>query len=80
MAIDLKDSSTMGCAFFDTENGALLLCTDVLMADLDMADQLLAHIQPTTVLVPGRSPESLLTFLEAKSAAARDGKLLVAFF
>jgi DNA mismatch repair protein MSH5 len=76
MAVDLKDGQTVGCAFFETDNGVLLLCTDVPMADLDVMEQLLAHIQPTTVLAPARAPEHLLIFLEERSAAERDGKSL----
>jgi hypothetical protein len=67
MALDLRDGQTMGCAFFETEKCTLFLCADVSMAELDLFEQLLAQIQPTTVLVPGRAPEHLLLLLEEKS-------------
>lgn len=76
MAVDLRDGQTMGCAFFQMENGALSLCTDVPMADLDVLEQLLAQIEPTTVLAPGRAPETLLAFLEERSAATDDSECL----
>lgn len=62
----------MGCAYFDGETGALQLCTDVPLANVHIAEQLLVQIQPTTVLVSARAPEDLLTLLEEQSQTSDD--------
>ncbi|KAJ4320596.1 hypothetical protein N0V84_005778 [Fusarium piperis] len=64
MAIDMKDSSTMGCAYFSTIDGVLHLSEDISMATLDVADQFLFHVEPTTVLISARAPEEFQTYLE----------------
>ena len=80
LAMDLRENSTLGCAFFDSDNGALLLGTDVFMADLDVAEQILVHVQPSTVLMNGRAPEDLLAFLEGKATNMIDGRSLILHF
>ncbi|RSL68484.1 hypothetical protein CEP53_002567 [Fusarium sp. AF-6] len=64
MAIDMKDSSTMGCAYFSTTDGVLHLSEDIPMATLEVAEQFLFHVEPTTVLISARSPEEFQRYVE----------------
>lgn len=74
MAIDMREKSTIGCAFFNTIDGALSVCQDVSMATMDTVEQLIVHVQPTTILVSGRAPEELLDFLEKRSRYSAGGE------
>jgi hypothetical protein len=74
MAIDSRENSAMGCSFFDTETRTLLIGTDVPMTDLDTTEQILAQVQPTTVLINGRAPEGLFAFMENRSALTLEGQ------
>ena len=73
MALDMRDNSTIGCAFFSTETGMLSISDDMQMASLDVAEQFIIHTQPTTVLVCGRAAESLVDFLEKKAGVDNEG-------
>ncbi|PNY29296.1 MutS protein [Tolypocladium capitatum] len=64
MALEMRDGASMGCAFFTTATGALALSEDVPMADTNVAEHFVTHIQPTTLLVSARAPEQLMNFLE----------------
>lgn len=73
MALDFRQGASMGCAVFSTVDGTLGLSYDVPMADLGLAEQLLTHLQPTTLLVSARAPEDLMNFLEERSASNPQG-------
>jgi hypothetical protein len=64
MSLYAGDKSSLGCAYFSTRDSTLYLSQDLPMADLDMAEQLISHIEPTTLLVSIRTPKHLLDFLE----------------
>ncbi|KAF9775230.1 hypothetical protein IL306_006678 [Fusarium sp. DS 682] len=64
MAIDLKENSTIGCAYFSTTDGVLRVSEDVATASLDIAEQFLIHVQPTSLLVSARAPASFRDHLE----------------
>ncbi|KJZ71201.1 hypothetical protein HIM_09407 [Hirsutella minnesotensis 3608] len=64
MALDVRDGGTMGCAFFTTADGTLSLADDVPLADDSTAEHFIVHVQPTTLLVSARAPETLLAYLE----------------
>lgn len=74
MAIDIGDSQTIGCATFSTVNGTLSLMDEIAMADSILYDQVIANLQPTTVLASARAPESLLQRLEAQAKHRQDGE------
>lgn len=69
MALHAGDKSSLGCAYFSTRNSTLYLSEDIPMAGLDVAEQLINHATPTTLLVSGRTPKFLLDFLESKAAS-----------
>lgn len=74
MAIDMRDKATVGCAAFSTADGTLALCQDIPWATLDVVEQLVMHIQPTTILISCRAPEELLNFLETRAHVPEEGK------
>ena len=69
MALHAGDKSSLGCAYFSTEDSTLYLSGDVPMAGLDIAEQLINHASPTTLLVSGRTPKFLIDFLESKATS-----------
>ncbi|KAF5544816.1 mating type 1-2 [Fusarium napiforme] len=69
MAIDLRDNCTIGCAYFSTTDGILHVSEDIATASLDIAEQFLIHIQPTSLLVSARAPASFRDQLEKITAS-----------
>ncbi|KAG5655045.1 hypothetical protein KAF25_000250 [Fusarium avenaceum] len=64
MAIDMKDNSTIGCAYFSTTDGILYVSEDIASASMDTAEQFLIHVQPSSLLVSARAPASFRDHLE----------------
>lgn len=65
MAIDMRDNGTVGSAYYVAIDEALFLQEDVTMAGIEFVETLLLRVEPTTVLISLRSPDSLVEFLEA---------------
>ncbi|KAF4415392.1 DNA mismatch repair MSH5 [Fusarium acutatum] len=78
MAIDLRENCTIGCAYFSTTDGILHVSEDIATASLDIAEQFLIHIQPTSLLVSARAPASFRDQLE-KITASEGGSRGVIF-
>lgn len=68
MAIDLKENSSIGCAYLSTTDGVLYISDDIPMPTLDITDQFISHIQPTTLLVSARASEQFHEYIEKHSA------------
>ncbi|KAM0245063.1 hypothetical protein ACHAP5_005735 [Fusarium lateritium] len=64
MAIDMKENSTIGCAYFSTTDGILYVSEDIASASMDIAEQFLIHVQPSSILVSSRAPASFRDHLE----------------
>ncbi|KAM0563807.1 hypothetical protein ACHAPJ_000013 [Fusarium lateritium] len=64
MVVDMKDNSTIGCAYFSTTDGVLHVSEDISMASLDIAEQFLVHIQPSTLILSARAPANFRDHLE----------------
>lgn len=80
MALDLRDGTTMGCAFFTAANGTLSLSEDMPMTDASVAEQFVIHVQPTTVIISARAPGDLLDLLKRLSGPDDgDGQFLSDF-
>lgn len=75
MALDMRDGTSMGCAFFTTATGALALSEDVPIADTNVAEHFVTHVQPTTLLVSARAPEHLMDFLEKLAGSGDEAGL-----
>ncbi|KAF5973678.1 hypothetical protein FBULB1_8161 [Fusarium bulbicola] len=69
MAIDIRENSTIGCAYFSTTDGILHVSEDIATASFDIAEQFLIHIQPTSLLVSARAPASFRDQLEKIAAS-----------
>lgn len=65
MAIDMRDNGTVGCAYYVAIDEALFLQEDIAMAGIEFVETLVIRVEPTTVLISLRSPDSLVNFLEA---------------
>ncbi|KAH6895100.1 muts domain V-domain-containing protein [Thelonectria olida] len=76
MAIDMRERSTVGCAYFSTSDGKLYLSEDIPMANVDISEQFLLHVQPSTLLISARAPENFYKFLEDHCASPSEGKFL----
>ncbi|PHH59179.1 hypothetical protein CDD81_3665 [Ophiocordyceps australis] len=68
MALDMRDGACMGCACFSTATGVLSLSEDVALADMDIAEHFLSHVEPTTLLISARAPERLMDLVEKLAA------------
>lgn len=75
MAIDMREKSTIGCAYFTTEEGVIRISEDIPMANMDIAEQFLIHIQPTTLLISARAPEEFHVYLEKQCASSDEGTI-----
>ncbi|CZS90681.1 related to MSH5-meiosis-specific protein [Rhynchosporium graminicola] len=73
MAIDLKDRSTIGCAYYTAREEKLYLVEDIKMAGLDMIDTLKLHVQPTVILISTRSDERLEVHLSKEARGIEQG-------
>ncbi|KAF4976941.1 hypothetical protein FZEAL_6476 [Fusarium zealandicum] len=78
MAVDMKDNSTIGCAYFSTTDGILYLSEDIPMATLDLAEQFLLHAEPTTLLVSARASGQFQEHLE-KTTTPKDASRGIIF-
>lgn len=65
MAIHMRDDGTVGCAYYVAIDEKLFLQEDIAMGGIDFVETLLLRVEPTTVLISLRSPDSLVEFLEA---------------
>lgn len=65
MAIDMKDNGVLGCAYYVAADEALFLQEDMRMVGIETVEILLLQIEPTIVLIPLRSADNLVDFLEA---------------
>ncbi|KAI1770907.1 muts domain V-domain-containing protein [Hypoxylon cercidicola] len=72
MAVDMKDSGNLGCAYYIAADETLFLLEDVAMSGIDLVETLLLHVNPTTVLISARASETLADYL-AKGAQGVDG-------
>lgn len=72
MALDMKESGQVGCAYYVAMDGALCLQEDIAMAGMEVVETLLLHAQPTTVIITNRVSDKLVEYLE-NSAQGPDG-------
>lgn len=72
MAIDMKDSGNLGCAYYIAADETLFLLEDVAMSGMDLVETLLLHVNPTTVLISARASDTLADYL-ARGAQGVDG-------
>ncbi|KAK4239460.1 muts domain V-domain-containing protein [Achaetomium macrosporum] len=64
MAIDVDKDAKIGCAYYVAMDEELVLEEEVSMGGIEAVDTLLLHVQPTSIIIPNRSPGELIDFLE----------------
>lgn len=65
MAIEMKDNSTVGCAYYVTTDETLYLQEDIPMAGIEVVETLILQAQPTSVIINNRAPARMADYLEA---------------
>ncbi|EEY18994.1 conserved hypothetical protein [Verticillium alfalfae VaMs.102] len=58
LAVNFMETGNLGCAYFATNTQELRILHDMQHADVDVLEALLAHVQPTVVLLPLKTPEA----------------------
>lgn len=74
MALDMKESGEVGCAYYEAMDGALCLQEDIAMAGMEVTETLLLHAQPTIVITTNRIPDKAAEYLESCAQAADDNQ------
>jgi DNA mismatch repair protein MSH5 len=64
MAIDVEKDGKVGCAYYIAMDEALVLEEDIPMGGVDAVGTLLLRVQPTSIIIPNRTPGDLIEFLE----------------
>ena len=68
LAIDMKDSGNVGCAYYVAAEETLYMLHDIPCGDIDVVDLLLLHAQPTSVLASTRANHHLISHLDNRSS------------
>jgi hypothetical protein len=77
MAIDMKSSGELGCCYANPMDCRLYLLETVRYADADVMGSLMAYIQPTTILIHGKTTKVLVDFVERRANSVADGEYSV---
>jgi DNA mismatch repair protein MSH5 len=64
MTLDVDKDAKVGCAYYVAMDETLVLEEDIPMGGVEAVDTLLLHVQPTSIIVPNRTPGDLVEFLE----------------
>ncbi|KAG7126098.1 MutS protein 5 like [Verticillium longisporum] len=64
LAVSFVERGSLGCAYFATNTQELRILHDMQYADVDVLEALLAHVQPTVVLLPFKTPEVVVSLFE----------------
>jgi hypothetical protein len=75
LAIDMKSSGHLGCAYYTASANCLSIFEDVATADTKLMESLLIHTQPSTVVAHSRASETLLEYLNIHSKATYTGNI-----
>lgn len=64
MALDMKNNSTVGCAYFVATTATMYLRDETRVVGLELVESIIFQAQPTAIIVPSRAPAVFVTFLE----------------
>lgn len=67
MALEMRTNGAVGCAFYVAASETLYLQEDTRITGVELVESLLLQAHPATVIIPSRSPESFVDFLERQS-------------
>ncbi|GKT72299.1 MutS domain V containing protein [Colletotrichum tofieldiae] len=74
MAVDVKEKGGLGCAYYNSDEGKLFMLHDMSCAEpLQLIETIMVHVQPTTVLLPLKTPNAVLQFLEQQKSTVDGG-------
>ncbi|KAK2001745.1 muts domain V [Colletotrichum falcatum] len=72
----IKERSEFGCAYYSSEEGSLFLLQDMPFAEpLQLVETILIHLQPTMILLPLKTPDAVVQFLEQRRISVDTGGL-----
>ncbi|CRK19707.1 hypothetical protein BN1708_000372 [Verticillium longisporum] len=74
LAVSFVERGSLGCAYFATNTQELRILHDMQYADVDVLEALLAHVQPTVVLLPFKTPEVVVSLFERHANIWDEGK------
>ncbi|TLS27399.1 hypothetical protein PpBr36_05125 [Pyricularia pennisetigena] len=66
LALELQSNGAFGSAFYSAMEESLSIQQDT-MAGIELVETVLLHVQPTTVVVPNRASDELVTYLERRA-------------
>lgn len=67
MSVDMRDGSTIGCAYYIAREEKLYMMDDIKHCGLDMVDTLKLHAQPTIILISSRANGALEELLSKEA-------------
>lgn len=65
VAVEMKDNQFIGCSCYSSNNGCLSVGEDHRVGDIDILQQVLNHVQPTTILISARAPKYLQNVIQS---------------
>lgn len=74
MAIDMRGSGTIGCAYYVAREETLFLMQDIKSGDMDLIETLKLHIEPSTVVISSRADEKLEQYLSKDARGIEKGE------
>ncbi|KAK1978267.1 hypothetical protein LZ30DRAFT_219651 [Colletotrichum cereale] len=77
VAIAIKGKSELGCAYYNSDECKLCLLQDMSFVEpLQVVETILIHVQPTVVLLPLKTPDAVVQFLEQRKSSVDQGGLV----
>ncbi|KZL80976.1 domain v [Colletotrichum incanum] len=74
MAVALMGNGELGCAYYNSDEGNLFMLQDMSCAEpLQLVETIMVHVQPTTVLLPLKTSDAVLQFLEQHKSTVDEG-------
>ncbi|KAK4177654.1 putative muts protein 5 [Triangularia setosa] len=64
MAINMDREGKVGCAYYSAVDETLFLEDDITIGGIETVETFLLYMEPTSVLIPNRTADSLVQFLE----------------
>lgn len=74
MAIDMRGSGVIGCAYYVAREETLFLMQDIKFGDMELVDTLKLHIEPSTVVISTRADEKLEQYLSKDARGIERGE------
>ncbi|GKT39951.1 uncharacterized protein ColSpa_00132 [Colletotrichum spaethianum] len=77
MAVFVREKGKLGCAYYNSDEGNLFLLQEMSCAEpLQLIETIMVHVQPTTILLPLKTPDPVLRFFEQHKTTVDQGGLV----